>query len=336
MEENLTSLSIVIPARNSSHTLKQVLEAISPELTRHDELIVADDGSTDGSKELAGSLGARVIPNSGRPGAAGARNEGAREASGDWVLFVDSDAVAPKGWRRMLQSAIDQGPSAVQAVYSPQAVGGDAATFYKNFYYYYTFTRRIRDRHITGCGTFFFAVDRNLFRELGGFDDRIPGATVEDADFAARLTGAGGKILLKTDIEVLHLRCYTISQLMSYEWKMMRSKVLYLLRRDTGHGRPSVSMARPSEMLPVMTGAAGMWLAAAGLAVLAAGLRWGIWMTAAGAVTVIAGQAGFWFSSIRTGGWRGFRAIWITLPDLALVLPAALSGLISRIRGRKY
>jgi hypothetical protein len=137
-------------------------------------------------------------------------------------------------------------------------------------------------------------------------------------------------------IEVLHLRRYTFARLMSYEWRMMRSKVLYVLRRRSDHGSPSVSMASPMEMLPVLVGAAAVWLLIAGLVLTAAGFGPGLTAAAAGALLIAAGHSGFWAGAVRTGGWRGFRAIWITFPDLALILPAACSGLVTRISGKKY
>ena len=259
MEKNYKSISVIIPVHNSEKTLKAVLEPLRDELRIGDELIVVDDRSEDKSREIASRFGAVVISSSDSPGAAGARNTGALTAAGEWVLFIDSDAVAPTGWREKLQQRIDQGSQAVQATYSPVAAGSHAATFYKNFYYYYTFTRRIGSDYITGCGTFFFAVKRSVFQKLEGFDDRIPGATVEDADFAARLVGAGGNILMAPEIEVYHLREYTFPELIGYEWNMMKSKVLYILRRGSGHAVPSVSMATPLEMLPVLSGAVSVW-----------------------------------------------------------------------------
>jgi len=336
MEKNSTSISVVIPVRNSERTLELVLEPLQKELYDGDELIVADDGSQDKSREIASRLGARVISSPGNPGAAGARNSGANSAACDWVLFIDSDAVVPPGWRSMLQQSIDFGTQAVQATYGPVAAGNHAATFYKNFYYYYTFTKRMRSRYITGCGTFFFAVKRSVFEELGGFDERIPGASVEDAEFAARLVGAGGRILMAPEIEVFHLREYTFRDLIRYEWNMMRSKVLYILRRDSDHAVPSVSMATPVEMLPVISGAAGVWLTIAGFIAYAAGWPAGIWLAVAGLLILTAGQAGFWFASVREGGTRGFFAALITLPDLMLILPAVLSGLIMHLAGRKF
>lgn len=336
MEKNSRSISVVIPVHNSEKTLEAVLEPLRQELRCGDELIVVNDRSNDNFREIASRLGAKVISSSGSPGAAGARNTGAQAAAGEWVLFVDSDAVAPAGWREKLQQRIDQGPAAVQATYSPTAAGDHPATFYKNFYYYYTFTKRIGSDYITGCGTFFFAVNRSAFQQLEGFDDRIPGATVEDADFAARLVGSGGGILMAPEIEVYHLREYTFPELMRYEWNMMKSKILYLLRRGSGHAVPSVSMATPLEMLPVISGAAGVWLIPAGIAAYAAGWMWGILFAAAGFSILAAGHAGFWFASVREAGMRGFIASLMTLPDLMLIVPAALSGVVMYLAGRKY
>lgn len=336
MEKNLTPISIIIPTRNSSDSIASVMRPLLEELTPEDEVLVVDDGSNDGTRQKARELGAMVIDNVNNPGAAGARNTGGEAASREWLLFVDSDAVAPSGWRGHLQDRIDQDPSAVQATYSPRAKGGGAATFYKNYYYYYTFTRRIRSRFIEGCGTFFFAVDRNRFCDLDGFDDMIPGATVEDADFAARLAGSGGSIMMAPEIEVLHLREYTFRQLMRYEWRMMKSKTLYLLRRDSYHAYPTVSMAKPIEMLPVIAGAAAIWLIPFGCVIRALGHQAGGWIALAGLLTVFIGHAGFWFSAVRRGGFRGVLASLITFPDLAMVVPAFLAGVLKRIRGRKY
>jgi glycosyltransferase involved in cell wall biosynthesis len=337
MDKKRTSISVVIPAHNSRETIERVLEALLPELQESDELIVIDDRSTDDTATLAKkSEGVSVYSSGNKPGAAGARNAGAQKALGEWLLFVDSDAVAPEGWRGCLIDYIDQGEDAVQAIYGPDAPGTDAPTFYKNFYYHYTFTRRIRSEHIAGCGTFFFAVRRSLFIELNGFDDNIPGATVEDADFAARLVARGHRIRLAKDMEVFHLRAYNLKDLLNYEWKMMKSKAMYMLRRDSDHGTPSVSMASPFEMLPVLLGAIAVWPLLFGLLITLFGASPGIPALAAGGLIIAAGHAAFWKEAVIVGGWRGLKACWITIPDLALILPASAAGLISSLSGKKY
>jgi len=335
-EDQKPTITVIVPVHNSGEHLEEVLEPLKSGLRQGDELIVVDDRSSDDSPDIARSLGVRVIESSGRPGAAGTRNTGAFSAETDWLLFVDSDAVVPSGWRNMLADGIDEEADAVQAVYSRESAGKRPATFYKNFYYFYTFTRRIRKKYINGCGTFFFAVSRDMFRKLGGFDERISGATVEDADFAARLTGAGGRILLAPGIEVFHLREYTLQNLMAYDWKMMVAKSLYLMRRGREHGTPSVSMASPGEMMSVLTGAAGVWGIPLGILMLLLGSSLGAWIALAGLAVVTSGHLGFWVAAVKRGGMRGFLAGLITYPDLLLVAPALACAAILAVSGRKY
>jgi len=69
------------------------------------EVIVVDDGSSDGSAEAACKLGARVV---GQPalGAAAARNRGVQEAGGEIVLFTDADCVADPQWVERLSAPL--------------------------------------------------------------------------------------------------------------------------------------------------------------------------------------------------------------------------------------
>jgi glycosyltransferase involved in cell wall biosynthesis len=91
----MTSLSIVIPARNEEETLPMVLRdlnAIKADLpVATTEVIVVDDGSTDRTAELAQGLGARVITNTGRHGKGMALRAGFSAATGDLIVMLDAD-----------------------------------------------------------------------------------------------------------------------------------------------------------------------------------------------------------------------------------------------------
>lgn len=334
-EAGKPALSVIVPVHDAAATLPAVVAALRAGLSPSDEIIAVDDRSADGSAELCASLGLRVIPSDRPPGAAGTRNCGARAASGDWLLFVDSDAVPPAGWRGALAAEMPSA-DALQAVYAREAPGTSAATFYKNYYYHYTFTRRIRSRLIPGCGTFFFAVRRRLFESLGGFDEKIAGATVEDADFAARLTATGAGILLLRDLEILHLRQYTLAGLLGYDWRMVGAKVRYIMRRDVSHGRLSLSMAGATEMLPVAAGALAPWAAAGFGAAYALGMPAGLPLAAAMLAVLAFSQLPFWVACIREGGVRGLAACLVSIPDLALMLPAAAAAVVGSLTGRRY
>ncbi len=101
-------VSVIIPVFDGERTLRRAIESVLAQ-SIPTELIVVDDGSTDGSATIAESLGARVIrqPNSGP---AAARNRGIAEARGELLAFNDADdAWTPGRLARQLE-ALDASP----------------------------------------------------------------------------------------------------------------------------------------------------------------------------------------------------------------------------------
>lgn len=99
-------VSVVVPAYNAAATLGEALDSLIAQTFQDWEAVVVDDGSTDGTAEIARSYGARdprirlVVQDNG--GESAARNTGVREARCDWLLFLDADDwVAPKHLERM-------------------------------------------------------------------------------------------------------------------------------------------------------------------------------------------------------------------------------------------
>jgi 4,4'-diaponeurosporenoate glycosyltransferase len=100
-------VSIIIPARNEAHNLPNLLGSIAAQAARPHEVLVVDDGSTDATAAIAGSLGARVISSQPLPdgwrGKTWACHQGACAAVGRLLLFMDADtAFAPGGLEQLL------------------------------------------------------------------------------------------------------------------------------------------------------------------------------------------------------------------------------------------
>ena len=93
------SISIVIPAYNEEKRLPATLVAVRDYLNRTPwtfaEVVVVDDGSRDGTVEVARAAGVRIVKNPGNRGKGYSVKHGALEAKGDWVLFTDADLSAP-------------------------------------------------------------------------------------------------------------------------------------------------------------------------------------------------------------------------------------------------
>jgi glycosyltransferase involved in cell wall biosynthesis len=100
--------SVVIPCRNAERTVSRAVRSAFEQTEPPFEVLVVDDASDDGSVEAARDAGARVIRNSRRRNAGGARNAGMEAARGDAFAFLDADAVAPRDWldraRRIFES----------------------------------------------------------------------------------------------------------------------------------------------------------------------------------------------------------------------------------------
>jgi glycosyltransferase involved in cell wall biosynthesis len=83
-------VSVVIPVHNGARYLPEAIASARAQSAPPHELIVVDDGSTDGSGDLARSLGASCLRQE-HAGGGPARNAGARAAVGDAIAFLDSD-----------------------------------------------------------------------------------------------------------------------------------------------------------------------------------------------------------------------------------------------------
>src|SRR5215213_11041251 len=102
-------VSVVIPTRNRCD---QLLVAIDSALAQEEvavEVLVVDDGSTDGTEHVLSAVkGVRIIRHAATRGVATARNAGISAAAGQWVAFLDDDDVwAPWKLRRQLDAAQD-------------------------------------------------------------------------------------------------------------------------------------------------------------------------------------------------------------------------------------
>ena len=103
---SVPDVSVIIPAYNAANTLRETLDSLDRQDSRDFEVILVDDGSSDGTAEMARELlpGGRVVsqPNGGP---AAARNAGAAHAKGEWLAFLDADDVWLP-WRLSTQLAL--------------------------------------------------------------------------------------------------------------------------------------------------------------------------------------------------------------------------------------
>src|SRR5688572_25029067 len=113
MPKNDAGISVVVPCFNRAYCLGKAIESALAQHTTPREVIIVDDGSTDGSAAVAGNYGeqVRVIRTTNR-GPAAARNIGLQQAQGMWVAFLDSDDVWHPEKLTLQLEALDAYPDA--------------------------------------------------------------------------------------------------------------------------------------------------------------------------------------------------------------------------------
>jgi len=85
-------ISVVIPSYNRRHTLERALQSVFEQTSPVDEVILVDDGSTDGSSEMVRQLFAQVnVITQPNLGVSAARNRGIAAARFEWIALLDSD-----------------------------------------------------------------------------------------------------------------------------------------------------------------------------------------------------------------------------------------------------
>ena len=158
-------VSIIIPTLNEEEYLPKLLESIRQQRFKDLEIIVADAGSTDKTKEIAERYGCKIVPG-GLP--ARGRNEGARVAGGELLVFLDADVMLP---RDFLQKALGETAKRKLMVAS---VTLDPQRFLPRilFFLFYNILILLLERFLAH-GAMCIFVKRSVFEQVGGFDTTI-------------------------------------------------------------------------------------------------------------------------------------------------------------------
>jgi len=130
----LLSISVIVPCFNSEKWISLALESLLRQNVPKLEIIVVNDGSNDSTKEIVESYGDRVVLiNQANSGVSSARREGVRQATGDYIKFLDSDDLLPDGaLRNMLEVAEKYPCEAIIA--KAVAIGADERSLDKSKY----------------------------------------------------------------------------------------------------------------------------------------------------------------------------------------------------------
>ena len=238
MEAKKLMLSIVILSWNTEALLKQCLESLEEgcEGIGGCEVVVVDNGSTDGSSEMVRKYQIRntkykirLIENQSNLGFAKGNNIGIKQARGKYIMLLNSDTIVEKGSMAKLVNYLDQ-HSEVAAV-SPLLLNEDGSyqkdpCYLKSpsllfvFLYYNPITRKIVSKflpHLLYSSADFtkpslielvsgaaVMLRKEILEKVGGLDEDYP-HFFEDVDLSYQLRKLGFRLVLIPEAKVIHL-----------------------------------------------------------------------------------------------------------------------------------
>ncbi len=224
-----SNISVVIPVYNGAATIEACLNSLLHQAVAPLEVILADNGSFDGTEELVDRFAeahpelhlSRVVEQ--RRGPSAARNRGVQSSRGGIIAFTDADCIPDRYWIRDVQEAFQN--------HDPGVVAGNIqgyrpANLVQEFLSLYTLRGSTRSRTFRkftltegGFPTANLAVKREVFNAVKGFDEEM--FIAEDHDFCARVMEAGYPVRYIAEGLVRHIH---------------RGSFFSLLRQSFGYG----------------------------------------------------------------------------------------------------
>jgi glycosyltransferase involved in cell wall biosynthesis len=228
MNSNAPYISVVIPTHNRKSLLLNTLRGFQNQSYDKGrfELVVVDDGSTDGTREEIEAVLDRFdyplrIAGQDKKGPASARNLGMSLAKGEIVAFTDDDCLPDPAWLCEISRAFSHpGTWAVSGRIFSRIPPG---IFVHSLLSASTIVSE-SDHFMTGN----FAVRKDAARRIGGFDPRFEDPWFEDYDFAYRIRDGGGEIATAADAKICHPPQY--QSFFGYLRKTRFSKYLALMQ----------------------------------------------------------------------------------------------------------
>ena len=197
------TISVIIPAHNCENTITKTLEAIATQdVLTQIEIIVVDDGSIDQTASIVRSFPKVKYLRQENSGPATARNLGARSATGNYLFFTDSDCIPQKDWvKKMMPHFTDEKTAVVAGSYG---IANPEKPLARCIHQEIRYRHNRMPQNPSYFGSFNFAIRREIFKEVGGFDASYRKASGEDNDLSYQIIARNYKIYFAKDALVDH------------------------------------------------------------------------------------------------------------------------------------
>lgn len=225
----MSMFSVIVPTHNRHASLRNTIESLLRQDHADYEIIIVDDGSTDGTSSFLQNLQAtprlRIVSQSNQ-GPAAARNAGLAVAKGNLVAFTDDDCVVPPDWLRRYEEVM----GASQLSFAGGLVRNCIPNIFSDVSQEIT-NHFVRFFGAGGQTTTFLTSNNVVYRAeklkaLGGFDARFRGAGGEERALHARIISAGGQSKLVPNLVIDHYHDLTLQKFCRQQMRYGRGSYL--------------------------------------------------------------------------------------------------------------
>lgn len=244
-------VGVVIPTHNKKDSLKKTIESLFDQSypKYKYEIVVIDDGSTDGTEEMVQKLKQSELAPSNfiyhkqeRRGAAAARNLGIRKSKGNLIFFLDSDVRLEKTALKILVDQIQNehiGAVGPKCYYDRDRTkiwcAGGVIYMRRGMCYHLgrdkckncQFNRKAEVDYLPSCA---LLTKRHVIEEIGGFDEKYY-IYYEDSDWCMRVRKAGYKIVIVTSAHAYHATTDKLNEFFLYY--SGRNRFLFMRKHAT-------------------------------------------------------------------------------------------------------
>jgi glycosyltransferase involved in cell wall biosynthesis len=244
-------VSVIIPVYNAEATVRESLASVFAQSypSRQYEVIVIDDGSTDGSSNIIKQFHARLIEQA-NAGAASARNAGIKNARGELIIFLDSDCRVNPGWidLHVREHIKNQAAGCIGGAFTIPDLKTTAFFELCDYYssWYEQNPKCPPDSDYEYLPSTNISFKKSVLETIGGFCAILK--TGEDVEICQRIRKEGRQVLFRPHIQVYHFGRNSFIGFLKHHYRWGRHVPLV---RRRGTGLRFNFLFRPNPLWPI-------------------------------------------------------------------------------------